>query len=166
MTEDTHPHLEQDVNQRSALGVASERKWRTSTGELHPKTDYNTDANNAKRNTAQPMQKHAAKDITEDAIIHWFEENWEATLVPYWKLKYPPHWEELKSAAKSVGSSEGHDLGVWQEDRRLQKHWEERARKLAATPNVTKNEIYNAIEGVKTKSNLVQLLKEQLKRVK
>lgn len=112
------------------------------------------------------MQTYAEKDITEDAIIHWFEENWEATVVPYWKLEHPPHWEELKSAAKNVGSSEGHDLGMWKEDECLQQYWEERAEKLAATPNITKNEIYNAIEGVKTKSNLVQLLKEQLKRAK
>tara|TARA_X000001382_G_scaffold127007_1_gene114294 strand:- start:322 stop:663 length:342 start_codon:yes stop_codon:yes gene_type:complete len=104
--------------------------------------------------------------ITEDAIINWFEENWEATVVPYWKLKYPPHWEELKSAAASVGSSEGHDLGDWKEDRRLQKHWEERAKELAATPNVTKREIYTAIEGVRTNRILEQLLKGQLKRAK
>ena len=49
---DSLAHQELDANQRSALGVVSGRKWRTSTSEQHPKTDYNTDANNAKRNTA------------------------------------------------------------------------------------------------------------------
>ena len=57
-------------------------------------------------------------------------------------------------------------LAEHQAESKRKKYWEDRARQLAATPNITKEDVLTAMSGVTLNSELTALLKEHLKRAK
>ena len=105
-------------------------------------------------------------DVTPDEFIKHCEEKHEAKLIPYWKLRHPPNWDEFKEGFEDLGGEAPDDLAERQEESRKRKYWENRARKLAATPNITKDEVLTAMSGVSLNAELVELLKEHMKRAK
>lgn len=108
----------------------------------------------------------AISDVTPDEFIKHCEEKYEAKLIPYWKLPHPPNWDEFKEGFKDLGGKAPDDLAERQEESRKREYWENRARKLAATPNITKDEVLTAMSGVSLNAELVELLKEHMKRAK
>jgi len=104
--------------------------------------------------------------MTDDEIISYLTKVFEAKAVPYWKLKHPPNYDEFKAGFANVGAEASGDMAEQQADRKKQLYWENRARELAATPNITKSEVLTAMAGVTLNAELTALLKEHLKRAK
>jgi len=105
-------------------------------------------------------------DVTPDEFIKHCEEKYEAKLIPYWKLPHPPNWDEFKEGFKGLGGEASDDLAEQQRESYQRKYWENRARSLAAKPNITKAEVLTAMTGVSMNAELVALLKEHMKRAR
>ena len=105
-------------------------------------------------------------DVTYEEFIQHCEEHYDFKRVPYWKIKNRPKWDEFKQGFDELGGEPSDDLAQHQAASKLKKFWEDRARQLAATPNIKKEDVLTAMSGVTLNSGLTALLKEHLKRAK
>lgn len=105
-------------------------------------------------------------EVTYEEFIQHCEEHYDAKRVPYWKIKNRPKWDEFKEGFDQLGGEPSDDLAAYQAESKRKKYWEDRARQLAATPNITKEDVLTAMSGVTLNSELTALLKEHLKRAK
>ena len=105
-------------------------------------------------------------EVTYEEFIQHCEEHYDAKRVPYWKIKNRPKWDEFKKGFDELGGEPSDDLARHQAESKLKKYWEDRVRQLAATPNITKEDVLTAMSGVTLNSELTALLKEHLKRAK
>lgn len=105
-------------------------------------------------------------EMTDEEIVEYLEQNFGAKYVPYWKLKNPPNWDEFKAGFDTLGGEPSYDMAARKREGEKKAYWENRARQLAATPNLKKNDVLTALEGVTMNPELTALLKEHLKRAK
>lgn len=101
--------------------------------------------------------------MTDTESIDSIKAAFAATEVPYWRLKIAPDLDMLNGECEEKPDAQ-HQLMLYATDVKLRKYWERRARELGQQSVVTKNEIRNAIVGVGSNSELVEMLKQQLKR--
>jgi len=106
--------------------------------------------------------------MTDEEITQSIAKAFDATVVPYWKLKHPPTYSELEEsmASRSEGGGISPDLLQYAADVKARKYWKRRAVEICQRPRITKAEVYTAMEGVKRDKEMLNLLKQQLKRAK
>ena len=106
--------------------------------------------------------------MTDEETIQSIAKAFDATVVPYWKLKHPPAYSELEESMASRSGEVGvsTDLLQYAADVKARKYWKRRAIEICQRPRITKAEVYTAMEGVKRDKETFNLLKQQLKRAK
>lgn len=91
-------------------------------------------------------------------------DTFDAQLIPYWKLKNPPDYDEMQEAFDKRGVSVRDDGHALDDQRRL--YWERRAVELCARSRITKDEVRTAMCGVSHNPTLRDQLKHHLSRAK
>lgn len=106
--------------------------------------------------------------MTDEEIIQSLTNAFDATVVPYWKLKHPPHYAELEEsmASRSREGGVSPELLQYAADVKARKYWKRKAIELCQRSRITKAEVYTAMEGVRRDKETLELLKQHLKRAK
>lgn len=91
-------------------------------------------------------------------------DTFDAQLIPYWKLKHAPDFDEMQEAFDKRGVVVDDDGYALDKQRRL--YWERRAVELCARSRITKDEVRTAMCGVSHNKKLRDQLKQHLSRAK